>query len=280
MGDEIMKKENKTLKIIIYILLIGYSLLTLFPFAWSILTSFKTTAEIVGGNSILPEQWSLDGYQTVFSSQFPTWIGNSLIVGIIITVLNLVFNTMAGYALARIDFRGKNVLFGLLLLLIMIPSQVTMIPLYIVISNLGLIDTHGSLIFTTMINISYIFMMRQFFINFPKDVEEAATIDGLSRLGTFFKVVLPNAKGAVATQAVFVFMGIWNEFMKPLLFISSPDKYMLTQGLNAISKQYMNATKWDVIMSGAIISIIPILIIYILLNKYFITSNDQTAGIK
>ncbi|MCM3054727.1 carbohydrate ABC transporter permease [Caldifermentibacillus hisashii] len=275
-----MKKENKTLKIIIYILLIGYSLLTLFPFAWSILTSFKTTAEIVGGNSILPEQWSLDGYQTVFSSQFPTWIGNSLIVGIIVTVLNLVFNTMAGYALARIDFRGKNVLFGLLLLLIMIPSQVTMIPLYIVISNLGLIDTHGSLIFTTMINISYIFMMRQFFINFPKDVEEAATIDGLSRLGTFFKVVLPNAKGAVATQAVFVFMGIWNEFMKPLLFISSPDKYMLTQGLNAISKQYMNATKWDVIMSGAIISIIPILIIYILLNKYFITSNDQTAGIK
>lgn len=280
MGDEIMKKENKTLKIIIYILLIGYSLLTLFPFAWSILTSFKTTAEIVGGNSILPEQWSLDGYQTVFSSQFPTWIGNSLIVGIIVTVLNLVFNTMAGYALARIDFRGKKVLFGLLLLLIMIPSQVTMIPLYIVISNLGLIDTHGSLIFTTMINISYIFMMRQFFINFPKDVEEAATIDGLSRLGTFFKVVLPNAKGAVATQAVFVFMGIWNEFMKPLLFISSPDKYMLTQGLNAISKQYMNATKWDVIMSGAIISIIPILIIYILLNKYFITSNDQTAGIK
>lgn len=280
MGDEIMKKENKTLKIIIYILLIGYSLLTLFPFAWSILTSFKTTAEIVGGNSILPEKWSLDGYQTVFSSQFPTWIGNSLIVGIIVTVLNLVFNTMAGYALARIDFRGKNVLFGLLLLLIMIPSQVTMIPLYIVISNLGLIDTHGSLIFTTMINISYIFMMRQFFINFPKDVEEAATIDGLSRLGTFFKVVLPNAKGAVATQAVFVFMGIWNEFMKPLLFISSPDKYMLTQGLNAISKQYMNATKWDVIMSGAIISIIPILIIYILLNKYFITSNDQTAGIK
>ncbi|WP_368985778.1 carbohydrate ABC transporter permease [Caldifermentibacillus hisashii] len=275
-----MKKENKTLKIIIYILLIGYSLLTLFPFAWSILTSFKTTAEIVGGNSILPEQWSLDGYQTVFSSQFPTWIGNSLIVGIIVTVLNLVFNTMAGYALARIDFRGKNVLFGLLLLLIMIPSQVTMIPLYIVISNLGLIDTHGSLIFTAMINISYIFMMRQFFINFPKDVEEAATIDGLSRLGTFFKVVLPNAKGAVATQAVFVFMGIWNEFMKPLLFISSPDKYMLTQGLNAISKQYMNATKWDVIMSGAIISIIPILIIYILLNKYFITSNDQTAGIK
>lgn len=280
MGDEIMKKENKTLKIIIYILLIGYCLLTLFPFAWSILTSFKTTAEIVGGNSILPEQWSLDGYQTVFSSQFPTWIGNSLIVGIIVTVLNLVFNTMAGYALARIDFRGKNVLFGLLLLLIMIPSQVTMIPLYIVISNLGLIDTHGSLIFTTMINISYIFMMRQFFINFPKDVEEAATIDGLSRLGTFFKVVLPNAKGAVATQAVFVFMGIWNEFMKPLLFISSPDKYMLTQGLNAISKQYMNATKWDVIMSGAIISIIPILTIYILLNKYFITSNDQTAGIK
>ena len=187
---------------------------------------------------------------------------------------------MAGYALARIQFKGRNLIFQLFLFLIMVPSQVTMIPLYMVVSGLGLVDTHGALILTTMINITYIFMMRQFFVNFPKDVEEAAAIDGLSKFGTFFRIVLPNMKASIATQAVFVFMGIWNEFMKPLLFISSIDKYMLTQGLNSISKQYMTATKWDVVMSGAIISVIPILIIYIFLNKYFLRNSGQSTGLK
>lgn len=275
-----MKKNNRTLKAIVYTLLIGYSLLTLLPFVWSILTSFKTTAEITGGMTILPETWSLSGYEKIFDSQYTTWMMNSIVVSLIVTVLNLTFNTMAGYAFARIEFKGRGMLFNLFLILIMIPSQVTMIPLYIVISDLGLINTHLSLIFTMMINIAYIFMMRQFFINFPRDVEEAAAMDGLSRIGTFFRIVIPNARPALATQGIFVFMAIWNEFMKPLLFISSPDKYMLTQGLNALSKQYMNATAWDVIMAGAILSIIPIFILYIVLNKYFLQSNDQTTGVK
>lgn len=275
-----MKKNNKTLKSIVYTILIAYSLFTLAPFIWSILTSFKSTAEIAGGGTFLPQEWSFDGYKTIFESQFPQWIRNSLFVALLTTLFNIFFNTMAGYALARIDFRGRQLLFSFLLVLIMVPSQVTMIPLYIVISDLGLVDSQWSIIFTTMINIGYIFMMRQFFINFPRDVEEAAAMDGLTRFGTFIRIVLPNAKAAVATQGVFVFMGVWNEFMKPLLFISSPDKYMLTQGLNALSKQFKNSTQWDVIMAGSLISIIPILIIYIVLNKYFITENDQTAGVK
>ena len=275
-----MKKSNKRLKIVVYSLLIGYCLLTLAPFLWSILTSFKTSREIASGITFFPREWSFDGYKTIFASNFPIWIRNSLFVGIVVTLLNLTFNTMAGYALARIQFKGRNLIFQLFLFLIMVPSQVTMIPLYMVVSGLGLVDTHGALILTTMINITYIFMMRQFFVNFPKDVEEAAAIDGLSKFGTFFRIVLPNMKASIATQAVFVFMGIWNEFMKPLLFISSIDKYMLTQGLNSISKQYMTATKWDVVMSGAIISVIPILIIYIFLNKYFLRNSGQSTGLK
>ncbi|WP_248562159.1 carbohydrate ABC transporter permease [Niallia sp. NCCP-28] len=275
-----MKKNNRTLKITVYALLIIYSIITLAPFVWSILTSFKTTAEIAGGGTFLPETWSLGGYEKIFDSQFPKWISNSLIVAFLTTIFNIFFNTMAGYALARIDFKGRKVLFSLLLVLIMIPSQVTMIPLYIVISNLGLINSYWSIIFTTMINIGYMFMMRQFFINFPRDVEEAAEMDGLTKFGTFIRVVLPNAKAAIATQGVFVFMGVWNEFMKPLLFLSSPDKYLLTQGLNALSKTFKNSTQWDVIMAGSIISIIPIFVIYFLLNKYFITKNDQTTGVK
>lgn len=275
-----MKTKNKKLKLFVYLFLIVYCLFTLFPFVWSIATSFKSTAEIAAGGSFFPKQVSLKGYETVFASELPTWFKNSVLVALVTTLINIVVNTMAGYALARIQFKGRSVIFSLLLVLIMIPSQVTMIPLYIVISKLGLVDSPMALVFTMMFNIAYMFMMRQFFVNFPKDVEEAATMDGLTKFGTFFRIVLPNAKAAIATQTVFVFMGVWNEFMKPLLFISSTDKYMLTQGLNALSKTYRNATQWDVIMAGAVISIVPILIVYIVLNKYFITENDQTAGVK
>lgn len=203
-----------------------------------------------------------------------------MVVALITTVLNVMFNTMAGYAFARIEFFGRKFFFSLMLLLIMIPGQVTMIPLYIVVSNLNLINTHWSIILTSMINISYIFMMRQFFINFPTEVEEAASMDGLSTMGIFFKIVLPNAKPAIATQAIFIFMGVWNEFMRPLLFISSPDKYMLTQGLNALSNQFRNITAWDIIMAGAIFSVVPIFVLFIFLNKYFISSNDRSVGNK
>ena len=123
-------------------------------------------------------------------------------------------------------------------------------------------------------------MMRQFFVNFPKELEEAASIDGLTKIGTFFRIVLPTALPAIATQAIFIFMGVWNEFMKPLLYISSPDKYLLTQGLNALAKQFKNSTSWNIVMAGSILSIIPIMLIYIFLNRYFTTSNDKTAGIK
>lgn len=273
-----MKKENLTLKAAVYTILIFYSLLTLFPFVWSILTSLKSTAEIAGGGTLFPETISFSGWETLFASQYTTWVRNSLVVALITTVLNVIFNTMAGYAFARIDFFGRRFLFSLMLLLIMIPAQVTMIPLYIVVSNLNLINSHWSIILTSMINIAYIFMMRQFFVNFPAEVEEAASMDGLSHIGIFFRIVLPNAKPALATQAIFIFMGVWNEFMRPLLFITSPDRFMLTQGLNALSNQFRNITAWDIIMAGAIFSVIPIFLLFIFLNKYFIAANDRSVG--
>ena len=250
-----------------------YSLFTLVPFIWTIVTSIKTQAEIAAGNTILPNEVTLDAYKTILSSKLPLWIMNSTLVAFMVTLLNLVFNTMAGYALARIDFKGRDAIFSFLLALIMVPSQVTMIPTYIIVSKLGLINTYMALVLTSAVNIAYIFMMRQFFINFPRDVEEAGLIDELSRTQVFFKIVLPEAKPALATQAIFIFMGTWNEFMKPLLYISSENKYMLTQGLNALAKSFKNVTAWNVIMAGALISIIPIFIAYIFLNKYFITIN-------
>ncbi|MGL4623371.1 MAG: carbohydrate ABC transporter permease [Culicoidibacterales bacterium] len=267
-------------KIAIYTILGLYCVITLVPFIWTIVTSLKPQAEIAAGNTIIPDTVTLDAYKTIFESKLPIWVMNSTGVAFIVMIVNLVFNTMAGYALARIDFKGRNWIFALLMALIMVPSQVTMIPTYIIVSKLGLINTHGALILTSAVNISYIFLMRQFFVNFPKDIEEAASVDGLNKLQTFFKIVLPTARPALATQAIFIFIGVWNEFMKPLLYISSQDKYMLTQGLNALAKSFQNVTAWNIIMAGALVSIIPIFIAYLFLNKYFINTNDQSSGVK
>jgi multiple sugar transport system permease protein len=274
------KKKISISKIFIYIFLTSYSLVTLVPFIWTILTSIKPQAEISAANTILPNTVTFEAYKTIFASNLPLWVVNSTIVCAGATILNLVFNTMAGYSLARIEFKGRNALFSLLMALIMVPSQVTMIPTYIIVSKLGLINTNTGIIIISAINISYIFMMRQFFINFPKEIEEAAALDGLSKIKTFFRIVIPTAKPALATQAIFIFMGTWNDFMKPLLYMSSEKKYLLTQGLNALAKTFKNSTAWNIIMAGAVVSIIPIFIAYLLLNKYFINVNDQTGGLK
>ncbi|MGL5914643.1 MAG: carbohydrate ABC transporter permease, partial [Culicoidibacterales bacterium] len=193
-----MKKKQKIdyAKVIIYTILIAYCLITLLPFVWTVVTSLKSQAEIAAGNTIIPDAITFDAYRTIFQSKLPLWVLNSTFVAIIVMFVNLVFNTMAGYALARMNFRGREGIFAMLMALIMVPSQVTMIPTYIIVSKLGLINTHAALILTSAISISYIFLMRQFFINFPKDIEEAASVDGLNKIQTFFYIVLPSAKPA------------------------------------------------------------------------------------
>ena len=260
--------------------LIFYGVLTLIPFVWAILTSLKSLNEIATSDSILPVALNLGAYKQILQSEFSTWFFNSMKVALLVTVTSVFANTLAGYALARLRFVGRRGVFQALLLIIMVPSQVTMIPAYLVVARLGLADTHTALVLTSIVSISSIFMMRQFFIHFPTEVEEAAKLDGCSPIETFVRIVLPMALPALATQAIFIFMGVWNEFMKPLLYISSLDNYMLTQGLNAAAKQYEKSAAWNIIMAGSIVSIVPILLIYIVLNKHFVNINDQTGGSK
>ena len=264
----------------VHAFLVFYGLLTLVPFTWALITSLKTTREIAESTSLLPMALNLDAYRQILQSDFKLWFFNSMFVAITVTVTGVIANTLAGYALARLRFVGRHAVFRALLLIIMVPAQVTMIPAYLVVARLGLADTHFALILTSFVSIGSVFLMRQFFINFPREVEEAAKLDVCSPFSTFVRVVLPMALPALATQAIFIFMGVWNEFMKPLLYISSVDKYMLTQGLNAAAKQYEKAAAWNVIMAGSVVSIVPILLIYMVLNKYFIHVNDQTSGSK
>ena len=265
-------KKGHTLKILLYVVLIIYACATLYPFLWAVVASFKTSEEIVGGDlSLLPKQFTLANYDYIFgrSSLFIKWFINSVIVASIGTVINIFLNTMAGYSLARLSFPGRQRIYYGFLSLMMVPAQVLLIPNYLILMNLGMLDTFGALIIPAAINIGNIFMMRQFFLSFPKDVEEAAAIDGLGRFQVFFRIVMPLAKPSIATQAVFVFMGFWNEFMKPMLYISTPSKYTLTLGLQTFQGQN-GGVRWDHTMAASVITILPIILIYIIFNKYFL----------
>jgi multiple sugar transport system permease protein len=201
---------------------------------------------------------------------------NSLFIAVVGTALNLLFNSMAGYALARLSFPGKKSLFIIILAVLMIPGQVTMIPNFLILKELGWLNTYQGMIVPGMVNATFIFMMRQFFINFPKELEEAAELDGLSKFGTFFKIVLPLAKPALAAQTIFVFMGFWNDFMKPLIVMSDENMFTLTLGLNTFKGQYISY--WNYIMAASMVFTLPILLIYAFFNKYFIKGISFTGG--
>ena len=180
------------------------------------------------------------------------------------------FNTMAGYALARLRFRGRGFILNVILVSIMVPGQVLLIPNYLIVQWFGLMNSYSAVLLPAAVNATYIYMMRQFFINFPKEVEEAASIDGLGRLGVFFRIAMPLAKPAISTQAVFVFMGFWNTFLQPKLYLQDPQLYTLTVGIQTMMSRYGGITQWEEVLAASIISMIPILIIYIILNKKFI----------
>jgi len=263
-------KKQKLARIILYVILIIYALITLYPFLWAFFGSFKEHAEIVGGGlHIIPRNPTLGNFIHIMTRNpnFPRWVMNSLYIATVGALLNIVFNSMAGYALARLSFPGRKSLFTVVLAVIMVPGQILLIPNFLIMRDLGILNTHWSLILPSAVNFTFIFMMRQFFINFPKDIEEAAQIDGLGRFQMFFRIVFPMARAAIATQGIFIFLAQWNEFLRPLLYISSPELFTLTLGLETFQDRY--ATQWGLIMAGSVISLIPILILYILLNKYF-----------
>ena len=266
------RKSFKISRFLLYLVLIIFALITLYPFLWMISASFKPLKEIVGGNmSLVGKDMSLDNYRYIFgrSTSFPRWFLNSFVISVIGTLINLFINTMAGYALSRLNFPGRNKIYFILMSLIMIPGQVLMIPNYLIIQKLGMLDHFSALIIPAAANIGNIIMMRQFFINFPSDVEEAASIDGLGRYGRFFRICMPLAKSIISTQAVFVFMGFWNEFTKPMLYMKTETKYTLTLGLQTFSSRDAG-TAWHQVMAAATITVLPIVIIYLIFNKYFL----------
>ncbi|NNV05114.1 carbohydrate ABC transporter permease [Geobacillus sp. C56-T2] len=274
-----MRKKTRIGKALLYAVLVIYAVITLIPFLWALSSSFKTLEEIVSGTiSLIPNHFTLENYKQIFVEQelFPRWLLNSVVIAVVVTVLNLLFNSMAGYALARLQFPGRKPLFLIILAVLMVPAQVTMIPNYLILKQLGWLNSYQGMIVPTMINATFIFMMRQFFINFPRELEEAAELDGLGRFGTFFRIVLPLARPALAAQAIFVFMGSWNDFMRPLIILSDPQLFTLPLGLNSFKGQYISY--WNYIMAVSMVFTLPVLIIYAFFNRYFIKGISFTGG--
>ncbi len=263
----------------LYVGLALYTLITFIPFAWALSASFKSLAEIsVGGANFIPQNFTLDNYKEIFTQEplFGRWLFNSVLIAIIVTIFNLLFNSMSGYALARIQFPGRNWWFFLILAVLVVPGQVTLLPKFLILKSFGWLNSYQGLIVPTVVNATFIFMMRQFFLNFPKELEEAAALDGLNRFETFFQVVLPLAKPALAAQTIFIFMGSWNEFLLPLVVMSTPEMFTLPLGLNAFKGQYI--TYWNYIMAASMVLTLPALAIYAFFNRYFIQGVTFTGG--
>jgi multiple sugar transport system permease protein len=265
-------KHYTWIKIIFYSILILYAAITFLPFAWALSASFKTLNEIVaGGLNFLPQNFTFENYQKIFieSPLFGRWFLNSVLVAVFVTLLNLLFNSMAGYALARIKFPGNSLLFGLIVVVLMVPGQVTLIPSYLILKNLGWLNTYQGLIVPNTVNATFIFMMRQFFVSFPQELEEAAALDGLNRWQIFLYIVLPLAKPAIAAQTIFIFMSSWNNFLMPLMILSNDEMFTLPVGLNTFKGQYISY--WNYIMAASMVFTLPALGIYAFFNRYFIS---------
>ncbi len=271
--------RSTLLRVLLYTGLFFYAIITFLPFAWALSASFKSLPEIIlGGMKFIPQQFTLDNYKRIFIQEplFGRWLLNSIFVAVCVTGFNLLFNSMAGYALARISFIGNKFWFLLILAILMVPGQITLIPSYLVLKSLGWLNSYQGLIVPNVVNATFIFMMRQFFLSFPKELEEAAALDGLSRWETFLSIVLPLAKPALAAQAIFIFMGSWNNFLTPLIVLSDPEMFTLPLGLNTFKGQYI--TYWNYIMAASMVLTIPALVIYAFFNRYFIQGVTFTGG--
>jgi len=255
-------------KVIFYTIAIAVALIALFPFIWGFITSLKPTSE-VNNFSINFSEITFESYWYILANYpFLRWFLNSFIVAILLTLGNLIINSMAGYALARIKFRGRNVIFLSTLALMMIPAPLTIVPMFVILAKLGWINTYQGIIVPFLFNLMMIFLMRQHFLKIPRSLEEAAEIDGLGRFGIFFRIILPVSKPILAAQFIIVYVGNWNSFLWPQLLLRTEDMYTLPIGLDSFYGQFVQF--WNQVLAGTMLLSIPMIVIFLIFQKQFV----------
>lgn len=259
-------------RLIAYVLLVIGSVIFMIPFVWLLSSSLKNNVEIFQQPPKwipVPPRW--ENYtEAITSIPFFTFLGNTLKITILGIIGNVFMSALTAFAFARLRARGAGLLFGILLATMMLPGQVTMIPTFVMFSNIGWANTHLPLIVPVFFGGSayHIFLMRQFFSSIPKSLDDAARIDGVTNFGLFWRIILPSSMPVLLTVAVFTFTGRWNDFMGPLIYLNSVDKYTLSLGLNLFKNQYVNS--WNLTMAYNVLTILPVVIIFFVAQKYFI----------
>ena len=261
-----------------HFLLLPLSLLMLTPLVWMVITAISTAAEARQFPPSLPTSINWSNFTDVWtSSPFGHWLVNTAIVSIVVVISNVVLCSLAGYAFARLRFRGSGLAFMLLLTTLMVPFQVVLIPTLLIVKSFGLIDHLGALIVPNLVTAFGVFMMRQFFIALPPDLEEAARIDGASRLGVFLKILVPLMGPPLATLAILTFLSIWNDFLWPLVAIQSPENMTMQLGLSTFQGAHL--TDWPLLMAATLMSQLPVIVLFLVGQRVFVRS-IASSGIK
>lgn len=254
-----------------YLLLVLTAVTMLFPFYWMVATSFKTEARVFA----FPPEWVpnppiLDNYRYIFTElPFTRYVFNSLKVSLLWTLGVVLSSSLAAYAFARVRFRGRDTLFMITLAALMIPGQITMIPLYVVMARIGWVDTQLPLIVPAYFGSAFgIFLLRQYFLTIPQELNDAAKIDGCSHFGIYWRIMMPLSKAVLATLALLAFMGSWNDLLGPIIYLYREQLFTLPLALTRFRSQYF--TQWANMMAGATVSLVPILLIFLFTQQYFV----------
>src|SRR4028118_622445 len=274
---------SKRIKLVLsYLALIFITLVFVAPLLWMLSTSFKTNPETTQWPlSWIPREWSVEGYRELFNptSETPVlrWLVNSLIAAPAHTLLVLVTAAPAAYALARMQFRGKGLMFAVIISTLFIPPIILITPLYLVVDTLGWLDTLLAVIVPSAAGALGVFLLRQFFISLPRELEEAAVLDGASRFQIFIRIILPLSKAPLATLALLSFLTNWNDFLWPIYVLFSPQNLILPPGLQKLQGAY--ETDYAGVMAGAVLASIPVLILFLIAQRYIIEGVSR-SGVK
>ncbi|HMA33131.1 MAG TPA: carbohydrate ABC transporter permease [Chloroflexia bacterium] len=269
-----------------YAVLLLMTVIFLGPFIMALLGSFKTNLEVLTWPpTFFPTEWRLDNYASVWNvlpdpagnSYFPRWILNSFILSASIVIAQLFFCSLAGFAFARLNFPGKGIVFAAMLSTMMIPGMVLMIPKYQILNAVGLVNTYWALIIPGMVSAGMIFMLTQFFRSIPKDLDEAAWIDGAGIFTTYWRIILPLAKPALATLALLTFQGVWNTYLDALVLLQTPDMYPLTVGLGFLKGQY--ATSYNIVLAGSMFNTVPMVLLFMIFSRFYVQGATY-SGVK
>lgn len=282
-ADRLNPAQRQTLKNLgIYILLGAIAFLMLFPLFWLFSTALKSPAEDLFQfpPQFIPAQPTLRNFVSVWQAfPFAQYLWNSTLLATLTVGLNLLFCSLAAYPLARLQFRGREVIFSLVVATIMIPFQIVMIPLYVLMVQLGLKGSYLGLLLPSLASAFGIFLMRQAFQGVPKELEEAARMDGCSELGIWWHVMIPAVRPALSTLAIFVFIGSWSDFLWPLVMLidSPPENHTLPIGVAFLAGSM--SLDWRLVSAGAVLSIVPILLFFLVLQRYIVPT-DAGSGVK